>query len=160
MARTKGLVIRVQNPLALKVPEVKSLFERAFNEKTLTHGVSDEVEYAIATVVGDPKWAVFLGQENNAFKSMMMVNANTSPLLPVPIVYAVYNEGTKALLKQMADEGIAFLKASGYDRFCLVNHIADETTFARLTAFLGKASRTTALLEYDIPNERDNRRKH
>ncbi len=150
MARTKGLVIRVQNPLALKVPEVKALVQRAFEKGTLAGKWTDELEYAIALVIGDPKSGVFVGQESNAFKALLIINLPASPLIPAPVVYTVYNEGTKALLKQMANEGVAFGKANGYDHFWGVNQLTDDATYARLFAYMGKPTKVASLLEFKI----------
>lgn len=150
MARTAGVVVRVQNPLALKVPEVKMLFETVFKERTLAGGWDDEVEWDVVKLIGDPKTAVFVGQENNDFKSLLVITLPSSRLIPAPFVYAVYNRGTRALLKQMANEGIAFLKASGYSRFWGINQITDDATYARLFGYVGKQKNVASLLEFTI----------
>lgn len=150
MARTAGVVIRVQNPLALKIPEVKELFVKVFKGQTLAKEWSDALEWEVVNVIGNPKNGVFLGQEGGKFKALLIINLPTSLLLPKPVVYTVYNDGTRALMKQIANEGIAFLKANGHNTFWGVNQITDDTTYARLFGFVGKKKNVASLLEFEV----------
>lgn len=150
MARTKGLAFRVMNPLALKVPEVNALFKKVFSQRALAGKWDDEIEFDVVRLLQDPRAGVFMGQENNQFKALLIVTLPANKLLPSPVVYTVWNEGSKALLKQMANEGVAFLKANGYDHFWGVNQLTDDETYARLFSFMGKPSKVASLLEFKL----------
>lgn len=151
MARTKGLVVRVLNPLALKVPEVRDLFEEAFTKlPTLAGGWSEEVEFDLVGTIANPRNVVLVGQENDKFKACMIAHLPATKLAPLPFVYLIYNKGTKMLMKQMATEAIALMKAAGYTRFQCVNVAATDEAYARVFAHVGKAKKAATLLEFEV----------
>lgn len=150
MGRTPATVVPVKNPLALSIPEVHGLFVRAFTNGGLSAGWSDQVMAELISMIGNPNNGFWIGEERGVYKALLIVLLPSSFLNPIPIVYMIYNEGSRSLLKQIANAGIAFLRANGYSRFRGINMNMTDDQFAKVFKFAGKSVKTMSVMEFEI----------
>lgn len=119
---TEPQVVRMQNPEALKVPEVKTLFERAFSAADILPDF-DDVEEEVANAVLDPRFGLFVGVEEAEFRGVLAIMLPTCKMDQMPQILHFYagrpdRRGASAPLRHaMMKAGVDFMVENGYTAY-------------------------------------------
>lgn len=148
-------VIRLKNPLALTVPEVVALFEKAFKGD---RPVSAAVALAeLSRLIASPYVAVFLGEEARQYKALAIMIHSASPLFGERArVFHFFNTGSKMLRDSCIEAVIQQAKDWGYDGL-LVANFSGKTDQAWKTAFrsAGTFRKAGTVFEIDFPEAQE-----
>lgn len=143
-------VIRLTNSRALAMPEVNDLFKRAFDGKWAETPWSAEVSQEMIGWIENESNAFWIGEENGKLKALLILLLPQGRILPLPMVYLVYNRGSRALLAHIVNIGVDFLKAAGYSRFAAINRGAPDPVFMRHFKRIGKLDRIGSIMEFNL----------
>jgi hypothetical protein len=143
------MIIPLKNPEALSLQPIRDLFARAFE-----HGRpvgSDVFLAAIAPYLTDPRVAVLLGREDDAYKALAVVFLPSSPLFPLPQVYHFYNRGSVKLRNTLTDAVVEWVKSQGYNGLHVVNWTAgSDKAWTRAFQRAGRVERIGTAFRIDF----------
>lgn len=147
---TDKQIIKVTNPNIFAVPELLALFKEGFEKASMAELWNEQVMAELQSMIAQGYHPIWVGVENGRFKALLIGLMPVSHLIPQPLVYLVFNKGTRALLKQMANECIAYLKAAGYTTWAGLNLLGEDRLHQRLFGYAGTARVRGSMLEYTV----------
>lgn len=107
---------------ALLKPDIQQLLKRSVDSGALLapHGF-DSVAQDIYNFVADPTQFMVLGAEKGEMKGLVLGFLPVGNLFPYPTIVLFYNEGSRALSREMQDVVLDILLEAGYTRMLAVN---------------------------------------
>lgn len=119
------LVLR--NPQALMKPDIQGILQRTVESGVfLAPSGWNSVAQDIIDFVMNPQQFMILGIEAGEFKGCILGFLPHGNLFPYPTVVAIYNEGTRALSKELQAALLDHLLEAGYTRMLAVNSSGHE----------------------------------
>lgn len=119
------LVLR--NPQALMKADIQGLLQRCVESGVfLAPAGWNSVAQDIINFVMEPQQFMILGIEAGEFKGCILGYLPHGNLFPYPTVVAIYNEGTRALSKELQAALLEHLLEAGYTRMLAVNTSGHE----------------------------------
>lgn len=115
-------VIELRNPHVLAKPDVQQLLKRGVESDVfIAPNGFETVAQDIFNFVVQKHQFMLLGAENGAFKGVILGWFPTGNLFPYPSIVLFYNEGSRALSREMQDYLLDFIVSNGYTRMLAVN---------------------------------------
>lgn len=115
-------VILVRNPHVLFVPEVQEVLKRTLaSNAMIAPGGLDSVAEDLFAFTTRPDHFFYLGAEDGKFKAVAMGYLPSGKMFPYPTIVAFYNEGSKALARQLKEQLLDRLLKDGYTKVWAVN---------------------------------------
>jgi hypothetical protein len=142
-------VVRMTNPEAFSVEEIRELFTQAFEKNPMTTFEKAVADMTLAA--GDPNIGMFIGVEGGEFLGLSIVCLPHNKLVPMPSVYHFANFGSDALRALLVDETVDFCIKNGYTRFWAINVTGkSDKAYGSLFEKAGKSKRIGSFLEFQI----------
>ena len=146
-------VVRVTNPEAFQVPEVKDLFVRSFKDNPFLD-LSDEKLAEFAVLVLDPRVGVFVAGEKGEMVGLVIVMLPKSKLDKMPHIPHFANFGTGKSRDALINAMLDFMLESGYTRFWGINATGKgDEAYLKVFKLAGKATRIGSMLEFEIGSD-------
>ena len=143
------MIIQLRNPEALALQPIRDLFARAFEDGN--PAPLDVVLAELIPYLADPRLAVLLGREDNAFKALAVVFQPSSKLFPLPQVYHFYNEGSVKLRNSLSAAIVEWVKAQGYNGLHVVNwSVGTDEVWKRAFRCVGRFERIGSAFRIDF----------
>lgn len=143
-------VIKITNPKALDLPEVKAFLTRILPEDNLA--VSGPPAMRLATLkimVEDPSAALFMGIEENKPKvfAIVLVPDVGNPTLKAQITY-FHSEGSSSLRGKSVDTILEFLQSKGHVKVYAINATGrPDSVWARMFQRAGTSKKVGSIME-------------
>lgn len=151
-------VVRMQNPQALAMPEVKSLFQRAFHSSDLLPEY-DDIEEEMAVAVGNPALGVFVGVEQAEFRGLLAIALPMSKMDRLPQILHFYtgradrNGASAPLRHAMIKAAVDFVVENGYTTYravCPYTSAKKVAAWQRLFRKGGKSRDIGKVMEFSV----------
>lgn len=145
--------IRLQNVNALVKPDLLALIRRAVESGVLlAPGGWDSIALDIYNFVADPTQFMILGAEDGEWKGVVLGFMPAGNLFPYPTTVLFYNEGSRALSREMQDKLMDILLEAGYTSLLAVNSSGahDEVWQRALTPEGATATKVGSLVLFEV----------
>lgn len=116
------MIIQLRNPAGIYV--LHDLLSRAFSLKPWPNLAV--VEKELERLTRDPKAGILLGLEEHQYRAISVIILPISPLDTTPQVIHLYNEGSRALRKELVQATVDFIEKNGYNSFVAVNYTSKD----------------------------------
>ena len=115
-------VIELRNPQVLAKADLQDLLKRSVESGVFLapQGV-DSVADDIFRLVTEPHQFLLLGAEHGEWKGVIMGYFPSGRMFPYPTIVNFYNEGSRALSREMREYLLDFIVEHGYTRMLAVN---------------------------------------
>lgn len=146
-------VIELRNPQVLTKPDLAFLLKRAVESGAfLAPQGFDSVAEDIFNFVVDPNQFMILGAEKGQWKSVILGYFPGTKLFPYPTIVNFYNEGSRALSREMGAYLMDFVVEHGYTQVLAVNSSghSDEVWLKGLTPQGATGTITGSLAMFEV----------
>lgn len=144
---------RLTNVQALAKPDIINLLRRSVDSGVLLapHGF-ESIAQDIFNFVADPSQFMVLGAEKGEMKGVVMGFLPVGNLFPYPTLVMFYNEGSRALSREMQDVVLDILLEAGYTRMLAVNSSGrpDEVWARALTPSGATSEKVGSLYSFEV----------
>lgn len=141
-------VIRLRNPAAFDLPEIQSLFVRAFDHPN--YPPPDGIVSELKTTLRNPGLIVLVAHEDHVYTSLAVMFLPATRLMDEPSVYHVYNEGSVGAKNRLVDAMVETLRENGYTSARTANQSAADPVFERVFRRAGTLTRLGSLYRVDF----------
>lgn len=146
-------VIELRDPQVLMKADLQQLLKRAVESGTFLapQGVESVAEDIFNFVVRDDQF-MFLGAEKGQWKGVIMGYLPAGHMFPYPTIVNFYNEGSRALSREMGAALMDFIVERGYTQVLAVNSSghSDEVWLKGLTPTGAKSYITGSLSMFEV----------
>lgn len=125
------MILELQNPRALDLPEIRALFARAFDNHPQVDGetVLSELQHWL----GHEKLTVLLVRDDTGtYRGLSIILFPATRLFAMPQVYHFHFNGPRALREELIQATLLAIRRQGYDKFATTNLNGRERAFQRL----------------------------
>lgn len=112
----------LRNPQALLLPDLQNHLRRAIESMAFIAPAGfDTIAEDLYKFVVEPRQFLALGAEDGQWKCSCAGFLPGSNLFPYPTISFLYNEGTRALCREVQAEVMDFMVSNGYTQALVVN---------------------------------------
>lgn len=143
--------IRVTNPQVFQVPEVQTIFKKAFEDFDMFSGDFDEAIPELMSMVDNPYTGMMMGVNKGNFEAVGIVLLPNDKFTPIPQVPLFYNEGNMAMKRALVAKIVDFVASAGYTKFRAINRTEKaDSVWARSFRRAGESERVGSIMEFKI----------
>lgn len=144
-------VVEVINPQALTAKPVQDFMFEAVRASSVGEPDLAQAANNLITAILSKNTAVFVGTEDQMFKSLAIVSLPSPGEAQVPQVPHFYNAGSPKLKRETVQKVVDFVIEKGYNSFWAINGTGTaDSVWARSFRRAGKSHKIGSIMEFTI----------